>query len=93
MKSSTNRRGIIALGALVVSGSLLFLPSGDTTTNASHTPGTPQFEPTINYKLCNDLPSNFGGPSELQGGGGACGEVSAQGGNPDLTFDFNLPAE
>ena len=92
MKSSTNRRVIIALGALVVSGSLFILPSGDTTTNASHTPGTPQFKPSIEFKLCNDLPSNFDGPELLQGAGGACVENSAQDGNPDLTFDFAIPA-
>ena len=90
MKPAALQPLVTAAGAAVILLSLVLLSSNSTT--ASHDPGNPQFVPTVDYKLCNDLPSDFVGPAPLQGGGGACAENSDQGATPDLSFDFDLPA-
>ena len=76
---------VVALAAIA----LLGLSSGDT--NAQWVPGTPQFQPTFDAKLCNDLSPTFSGPNELKGGGGTCTPNTAPGGHPDTTTTFTVP--
>ncbi len=81
-----------ARAALVGICAALFVLSSAGSVRAFHTAGSPRFEPTFSAKLCNALPVTFQGPAPLPGGGGACVENRAQGGNPNLTFQVDLPA-
>ncbi len=78
----------IALGVI---GILLLLARGSPSADASHTPGSDKFSPTIDAKLCNDLPATFGGPALLHGSGGTCTDNRAQGAHPDLSIHYALP--
>ncbi len=82
-------RLITGIALALACGSLVLLSSGDT--HAQWIPGTPQFQPTFNFKLCNDLDPDFYGPADLQGGGGMCPPNTTPGGHPDTTLSFAVP--
>ncbi len=87
---STFRPTAVLLLPLTV---LLLLGSGGMPghTYAQWIPGTPQFQPTFDIKLCNDLSPGFSGPAPLPGAGGACTPDTTPSGNPDVTITFNIP--
>lgn len=60
-------------------------------TSAQWIPGTPQFQPAFDVRLCNALSASFDGPAILQGGGPDCAPDTAPGGNPDLSAIVSVP--
>ena len=89
MAISALRRLCVPFLVVAFAIALLALSSGGS--KAQWIPGTPQFVPDFDVKLCNDLGAGFNGPAALQGGGGACVPDTTPSGNPDTTIPFSVP--
>ena len=95
MAISALRRLSIPLLVIAVTIALLALSSESSKAHHGWT-GAPEFDPIFTANLCNGLPTDFSGPAPLPGPnappGGCTAGGAATGSNPDLTFDFLIPA-
>ncbi|GAF72815.1 unnamed protein product, partial [marine sediment metagenome] len=95
MAISALRRLCVPFLVVAVAIALLALSSGDSKASP-WTPGTPQFQPEFDFRLCNDLPADFNGPAALQGTGIAGGDMDCTpnttgGASPDISAKFIVP--
>ncbi len=89
MAISALRRLVVPF--LVVSATIALLALSSGGSKAQWVKDSPQFQPIFDVKLCNDLDSTFSGPSELQGGSGACAPDTTASNHADITSTFTVP--